>query len=128
MMSTPAYTKEWLQNNRILCYRLLNTQRKTIEDWESDLSQEILGWPPDKTWRLMIDVSAERIVSAYALVRARKIANLRPELHGRLAVLIRDPLAAQIISMAIRNAPNRYRQRSAFANEALAIGWLLQDH
>ena len=124
-MPAAAYTKEWLQNNRILCYRLHNTQRKTIEEWECDLSQEILGWPPDKTWRLMLDVSAERIVSAYSLMRARKIANLRPELHGRLAVLIRDPLAAQIISMAIRNAPNRYRQRMVFANENQALGWLL---
>ena len=79
----------------------------------------------NKTWRLMLDVSAERIISAYSLMRARKIANLRPELRGRLAVLIRDPMAAQIISMAIRNAPNRYRQRMVFANEPQAVGWLL---
>ena len=126
-MLTPAYTKEWLENNRILCYRLHNTQRGTVEAWEQDLSQELTGWPEGKTWRLLLDVRAESIISAYSLLRARKIASLRPELRGQLAVLIGDRLASQIIGMAIRNVPNRYRQRMVFANESFAVHWLLQE-
>jgi len=35
-MTAPGYTKEWLENNRILCYRMHNTQRRTVEAWEQD--------------------------------------------------------------------------------------------
>jgi hypothetical protein len=66
-------------------------------------------------------------INTYALRRAGEIARMRPELPGRLAVLIGSKLAADIVSMAIRAANNQYRQRQIFVSEALAIHWLLDE-
>jgi hypothetical protein len=128
MDNSPRYTKTWLADGRILCYRLENTTIATIDAWAGDLSQELDAWLPGRPWRLMLDIRlGGNVVSTYALRRARDIAHLRPELHGRLAILIGSRLAAQIISMALRGAPNVYRRRAFFVSEAMAVAWLLEQ-
>jgi hypothetical protein len=52
---------------------------------------------------------------------------MRPELPGRLSVLVASRLAADIITIAIRATNNTYRRRSVFVNEALALHWLLEE-
>jgi hypothetical protein len=126
--STTFYTKEWLADKRILCYRFNDLRPATVDTWATDLTLELENWPSNQTWRLILDIRLRgSIVSAYALRRSREIAVLRPDLNGRLAILVASKLAADIISMAIRTANNRYRQRSVFVNEALAIHWLLEE-
>lgn len=123
-----GYCKEMLAEGRILCYRLKNTSQRTIDAWAEDLIHEFTHWPAHKPWRLMLDISMNgSIVSAYALRRARQIAAMRPEIRGRLSILIGSRLAAQVISLAIRSSNNNYRQRQVFATEASAIRWLLED-
>jgi|FLYN01.1.fsa_nt_gi hypothetical protein len=128
MDTSPRYTKTWLADGRILCYRFEDTTTATIDAWASDLIQEIEAWTTDRPWRLLLDIRLHgNIVSTYALRRAREIAHRRPELPGRLAILIGSRLAAQIISIALRGAPNTFRRRSFFVSEALAIAWLLEQ-
>jgi hypothetical protein len=124
----PRYTKSWLADGRILCYLLDDTTTLTINAWAADLTQELNGWPSSRPWRMMLDIRLNgNIVSPFALRRARAIANLRPDLPGQLAILIGSHLAAQIISIALRSAPNSYRRRACFASEVMAIAWLLED-
>lgn len=126
--STVQYEKEWLADGRILCFRLHDLTAATIDTWANDLSDTINTWPEDKVWGLLIDVRlGGGLVNTYGL-RAREIARLRPELSGRLGVLVSSKLAASIISMAIRATSNSYRQRQVFNNETLAMRWLLEDH
>lgn len=127
--STVQYEKEWLANGRILCYRLHELTAATIDHWANDLSGTLNAWPEDKIWRLLIDVRlGGGLVNTYGLRRAREIARLRPELPGRLGILVSSKLAASIISMAIRATSNNYRQRQVFNHEMLAVRWLLDDH
>ena len=129
MDDSPRYTKTWLADGRILCYRLEDTTTLTVDAWATDLTQELEAWPLDRPWRLLLDIRLNgNIVSTYALRRAREIARLRADLPGRLAILIGSRLAAQIISIALRGAPNSFRQRSFFASEALAVAWLLENN
>jgi len=124
---TARFTKAWLADRRILCYRFEDTAPLTINAWADDLIHELELWPADKPWRLLLDIRLNgAIVSAYGLGRARDIARIRPELRGRLAILIGSRLASQIISIALRGVPNRYRQRDCFVNEAMAVAWLLE--
>jgi hypothetical protein len=127
MDETPRYTKTWLADGQVLVYRFENTTTRTVDAWAADLIQEFESWPPDRPWRLMLDIRLRgNVVSPYALRRAREIARLRPELPGRLAILIGSRLAAQIISIALRGAPNLYRQRSFFVSEPMAVAWLME--
>lgn len=125
---TVSYTKETLADGRVLCYRFADTTPATIDAWADDLIHELEIWPNDRPWRLILDIRLNgSVVSAYALRRARAIAGMRSELPGRLAILIGSRLAAQVISMALRVAPNSYRRRACFVNESLAVAWLLEQ-
>lgn len=121
------YTKEWLADDRILCYRFMDLTPATLDHWAADLTEAFLNWPEVRPWRLMLDVRlGGGLVNAYALRHARKIAHMRPELPGRLAILVGSKLASDIISMAIRTTNNIYRQRRIFSNEAAAVNWLIE--
>lgn len=125
---TSQYAKEWLAEERILVYRFSDLSPDTIDEWVSDITHELLGWPSDKMWRLILDIRLHgNVVNTYALRRARDIANLRPDLPGRLAILVASKLASDVISMALRAVNNSYRKRLVFVNEALAVRWLLDD-
>jgi hypothetical protein len=124
-----GYVKEWLADDQILCYRLHDLTTRTINSWAEDLTEVFANWPEEKPWRLMLDIRLRgSIVGAYALTRAREIARMRPELSGRLSVLVASSLAADIITIAIRATNNTYRRRSVFINEASAVHWLLEEN
>ena len=126
-MGSAPYIKEWLADKKILCYRFRDTSPETIDAWAVDIASELSKWPTDQTWRMMLDISLHgNIVSAYSLRRARELSNLRPEVRGRLSIIIGSRLAAQVISLVIRSS-NSYRQRQVFASEASAIQWLLDN-
>jgi hypothetical protein len=123
-----GYAKEWLGDGQVLCYRLHNLTIETVDAWAADLIDEFSNWPVEKPWRLMLDIRLRgSIVGAYALRRAREIARMRPELPGRLSVLVASRIAADIITIAIRATNNTYRSRSVFVNETTALDWLLEE-
>lgn len=124
----PKYSKEWLHNGKILCYRFENLTPVTVNTWGDDLSDALLSWPDDKPWRLLLDIRmGGNLPSTYALRRSYAISKLRPELPGRLALLIGSRLAAEIMSAGMRAAGNSYRQRRVFVVQAVAISWLLEN-
>jgi hypothetical protein len=103
------------------------TDKVTVDAWFDDLAHEIACWSDDKTWRLVLDITLQgNIPSAYAIARSRTLADLRPELPGKLAVLIGSRLGARIASFALRTLSNEYRQRQVFASQASAVAWLLE--
>lgn len=119
------YNREWLAGAQILCYRFLDLNKLTVDHWADNLIFEFTAWPVDKPWRLLLDIRLRGgIINTYALRRAREIARLRPELPGRLAVLVGSKLASDVISIAIRATNNSYRQRQIFVHEAAAVHWL----
>jgi hypothetical protein len=123
-----GYDKHWLAENRILAYRFYDLSPAIIDRWAEDLTAELSFWQSNKTWRLMLDIRLHGgFISPYSLRRAREIAALRPDVPGRLAVIVSSKLAADIISMTIRATNNTYRKRSVFSNEAIALRWLLDD-
>ncbi|MCB9451308.1 MAG: hypothetical protein H6672_07695 [Anaerolineaceae bacterium] len=122
----PNYSKEWLHGDRILCYRFRDLVPATVDHWGDDLSNMLLEWPDTRPWRLLLDIRMKgNVVSAYALRRSYEISRLRPELPGRLALLIGNRLAAEIMSAGMRAAGNEYRQRRVFVVQAVAVSWLL---
>lgn len=119
--------KLWLADGQILCYRISEMSRSTVDVVAEDLRVELMGWDRTRFWRLMLDVCSGTIVSTYALNRVREMTRLRPDVCGKLAVVTANVLTAQIASLALRGLPNEWRQRLVFSSEADAVAWLLQN-
>jgi hypothetical protein len=125
---TSHLVKEWLADEHVLCYRFSNLNTATVDEWVDDIVQELNAWSDEKPWRLILDIRLHgNVVNTYALRRARDISRMRPELPGRLAVLVSSHLAANVASMAIRSVNNSFRKRQVFISEPLAIHWLLDE-
>jgi len=126
--TTSHFVKEWLADECVLCYRFSDLNQTTVDEWAADLTIELEAWSHLKTWRLILDIRLHgNVVNGYALRRARDIAHLRPDIRGRLAVLVTSRLAANVASMAISAMNNDFRKRQVFISEALALHWLLDE-
>lgn len=124
--SQVGYVKEYAENTEIVILRMYNVQRETVDNIIADVTKEFLEWP-HSVWRAMLDMrNVQGIITPYAVSGSRIIMGLRPELPGRLAVLINNRIAAQVISTAIRVNLNTNRKRLLFADETDAINWLLK--
>jgi tRNA isopentenyl-2-thiomethyl-A-37 hydroxylase MiaE len=127
-LDTPqiGYVKEYTANTEIVILRMYNVQRDTVDAIVADVKEEFLNWP-HPVWRAVLDMrNVQGIITPYAVSGSRVIMNLRPELPGRLAVVINNRIAAQIISTTIRVNLNTNRKRLLFADENEAINWLLK--
>ncbi|MFN8452567.1 MAG: hypothetical protein U0521_29165 [Anaerolineae bacterium] len=126
-MNAP-YAKEWIHDGQILRYGFHETSPATADIWFEDMATVFRTWQPDKPLLVLMDVRLQgTFVSAQALIRARQVSAVRPDLPGRTAVLIASPIASQVISSLIRTGlAGKVRQRQIFADESRAISWLLE--
>lgn len=126
-MSELPYKKDWIHDGQILRYGFHETSRATADIWFEDMAQVFRAWDDQKPLHLLIDVRMQGMfVSAQALIRARQVSGIRPDLPGRTAVLIASPIGAQVISSLIRTGlTGTLRQRLVFSDESRAIQWLL---
>jgi hypothetical protein len=56
----------------------------------------------------------------------RDLAKSRPDIHGRTAFLVSNQTTAQVVTTILKSVGNRYRERALFADEAMAVRWLLR--
>lgn len=121
-----GYSIERIADGKILTCRFADVFRPTIDSWSEHLRRELEGWEYP-VLRTLLDLRSSRIVSTYALGKARALGQLRPELPGKLAILIRSRVTAQLITAAIRANLTPTRRRFLSADEPEAIKWLLDD-
>ena len=125
---TQHYSRDWIQNGQILCFRFHDSNRETADAWFHDTVEVFRTWESKRPLLTLLDVRLQgRYIAAHALIRARQISNFTPDVPGRTAVLISSPVAAQVVSTLIRTGlgSSRSRQRLVFSNEKQAVDWLL---
>jgi len=122
-----GFTIERLQDGHLLVYRFSDIFRPTVDAWVQSIHTEYAAWNHPMLRTLLDLRAAGGVISPYAVNNARPLAQLRPDLHGRLAIVISNRVAAQIISAAIRANLNTHRRRLLFADDQSAITWLLRD-
>lgn len=122
------YLQEWVSNGRILACRFTNLSAQAVEQWFEETKVAFEEWPEGDPLRIILD--ARRIggmPSPHALFRSGALAQLRPELKGRTAILIEQStpqaIVAQLVEAVTRDAPQRERQ--FFSDESAAVSWLL---
>jgi hypothetical protein len=122
------YNRVWIHNDQILHFSFRDADRVTAELWFQDMVTTFRTWKERRPLLILLDIRSQGLfVSAQAMMRARQISHVTPDVPGRTAVLIGSPVTAQVVSTLIRTglAPGK-RQRLVFGDEARAIAWLLE--
>lgn len=123
-----SFTKEWLIDGQILCYRFIHIDGETADAWYHDAADVLRSWPEESPLNTLLDIRMHgRIIPPVAFSRSRQISFMRPEVQGRTAVLIASALAAKVVSALINTKlATGTRARMIFNDEALALAWLSQ--
>jgi hypothetical protein len=125
-MLRPPFTKAWLENHAILCYRFESLGAEAAEAWFKDVLDAYAHWEPDQPLRLIVDMrETGALLSPEAMQRARQLAQTFPDIDGRIALLVRDLDAAQMLAQFTQKALQPNRERRLFEEEAEAITWLM---
>jgi len=128
IVSATGLTKEWIEDDRILCYRFVNTERTVVDSCADDVAGILTHWPADRPLRMLIDIrSPYAVISAYAMHRARHLTGLRHDLTGKVAFLVTSRVTAQIAGMAFRAISHDRGNHIIFSSEVEAVAWLLQN-
>lgn len=125
-MSQVPFEKQWLQDGKILCYRLYSTGAATADEWYNDMLKAYETWNRSDPIRILLDLrDPGSILSPEAMVRARELSHAFPEVGGRIALLL-DPSTSDrnLILFLEKALEDNQRERRLFNSESEALDWL----
>jgi hypothetical protein len=128
-MSDEVFTKEWLQDGRIVCYRFVSTGSEAAETWLTEIVSLFRNWDTSKPLLLLIDHSEpDNSLSPEALRAARQASQTEPDVPGKTALLIDGTESTHNVKALVEHVLVGSRPRQLFDKtaEADAIAWLLQ--
>src|SRR5689334_20122177 len=103
-MPPELYTKEFLHEGKILAYRLVQTDRPSVNALVEDLRGELVACPSDRFFCLLIDVRVEKGISTFfAVLSIRQLAKSRPEISGRTAFLVSNQTTAHVVTTILKS-------------------------
>ncbi len=127
-MAEATYTKEWLADSRIICYRFVSTGEEAADAWYAEFVNLCAHWEAGKPLLMMIDFrQPDNLLSSEALRRGREASALYPEIPGKTAFLISADSPAHNVAAMVDHVLAPTRARQIFTADADAVTWLLQD-
>lgn len=127
-MAEDIFTREWLADSRIVCYRFISTGSEAAEKWYQEVVELFSQWDGSKPLLLLIDLrQPDNILSAEALQRAREASKRYPNVPGKTALLIDSASPAHNVSAMVEHVLVGSRPRELFTTEAEAVAWLLES-
>ncbi len=126
-MAEDIFTREWLADSRIICYRFISTGSEAADQWYQEVVNLFSRWDGHKPLLLLIDLSLpDNILSAEAIKRAREASIQYPDVPGKTALLIDSTSPAHNVNAMVDHVLAGSREREIFTSEAEAVAWLLQ--
>ena len=125
-MSQVPFEIVWLQDGKVLCYRLYSTGAATADEWFADMLSAYETWDRSDPIRILIDLrDPGNILSPEAMVRARELSHAFPEVGGRIALLLDPSTSDRNLTMFLEKAlEDNQRERRPFTSETEALDWL----
>ncbi|MCC7449677.1 MAG: hypothetical protein IT324_19820 [Anaerolineae bacterium] len=123
---SPTLSREWIADGHIVVYTLQDGTRTTIDRWVKAFTADIAAWPEDRPFLVIHDFSARQVTTTpYGREGGDKLVNVRPEVKGRVAVLLPKTIAAHLIRLFLDQHTKGGRERRIFTSREDAIKWLL---
>ena len=124
---TPELTREYLLDGCIIAFQLNNMDWRTTDAWYEANKAALEKWPADRPILMLQDIAIhEAMPSSYFRTRSSELVKMRPDVHGRNAVVIHRSLTTQALRglFIIVNRASGLRQRRLFFSREDAIRWL----
>lgn len=126
MMQASGYKRELLAEDKVVCYRFESLGTATADQWFVDVIELFENWDKHKPLLLLIDIrQPDNLLSAQAMMRARQVSQLRPDVPGKTAMLVDPSEPTQNVELLLDKVLSPTRERDTFSSEATAIAWLL---
>lgn len=120
----PGLQRFCLHEGRIVVLRGSGTSHQAVDAWAAAVKELFEGWQTGEELRLIHDFSGATL-TPYAAKRAREVTGLRPELGGRIAVIVSRSALGHIIRIFVnRTAQKTARERRVFFDIDEALKWL----
>ncbi len=124
---SPTVSREWLHDRMIVVYRVTNSSRTTADTWYEAFREDLTHWPDDRPFRAMHDFTGGMVASTpYGRMRGQQMVDMRPEISGRVAILLSNSFTAHMIELFLRMQKQTSRVRGVFFDREQAIQWLIR--
>jgi hypothetical protein len=121
--------RTWLDNHTIAFFTAEAATRAAVDIWAEAVKGVMASTPPDRPWMMMHDFTADRNgLTPYARARAQEVMAFRPEARGYAAIIMRNNVMGQAVSLFMRLAAMRRSNVEArvFFRRDDALTWLRQ--
>ena len=119
-------TREWIDNRRIIIYRVYSITREAVDDWIASAFEIFMAWPATEPLLIVYDFSVSGALSITPYIRKRtaELAEARPELMGRAAVILPRTIGAQAARIFVLISLKKNRVRRVFFTMDDALAWI----
>lgn len=116
--------REWLYNRQVVVLTFWSSSRETVDAWANVGKELMENWPQDRPYLCLLDAS-RIVLTPYARKVAADLTAVRPEMQGRIAVVVAASTLGHIIRL-FANHPSlkRHRERRVFFSRDVGLDWL----
>jgi len=114
-----------LHRELIMKFVVRDVTRSSIDGWYNFLTKRIEEWAREQPYLVLYDLRDPRVsMTPYLRERAAVLNTIRPDVRGRIAILIsRSPTAYLMMAFA-RLRSHASREARIFFTEETALEWL----
>jgi hypothetical protein len=126
----PNVTLEHLDGDRITVLTVTSIQHDAVDAWANATLALLAEHDPAQPSLMLHDVSKKNLsLTPYIRSRTLEMINARPEVPGRVAVVLPDTGAGTLIRHFINqlNRLQKGRRRRLFATREEALAWLREE-
>lgn len=114
-----------LDDDRILVVRCSTIQREAVDTLIVWLKERIEQWDAQKPWLAVYDLTLPgAMLTPYMRARVAEINDVRQEVKGRVAMIMRRDTTASLLSMFAMIRTHSSRQLRVWFHRADALVWL----
>lgn len=120
---------DWQFDARIAVLTATVLSRQAIDQWFDVISEIIKDWPSDKPYLLLHDSSDPRnILTPYVRARVRELYPFRPDLKGKIAVIVPRTIGGQMFRIYMNNIARSHNiTMRAFVTREDGLDWLVKS-
>ena len=123
---SPTLTREYLYDGRIVVFKVTSISRQTIDLWAEIVREAVVSWTPDHWYLALHDYSEGNIsLTPYARAKGTELFNLRPDIRGSIAFVLRKTFIAQVMHLYLRSQRHDYYQNQIFFSRTEGLSWLV---